>query len=87
MEQNIFLEEYFKIIQYLYNLKNALNILVALLGLNSGNLMECQENIENITKSDSNFAPTFVDHYLLPEMNFNGHCLIKVIFLSLKSDP
>ena len=87
MEQNIFLEEYFKIIKYLYNLKNALNILVALLGLNSGNLMECQENIENITKSDSNFAPTFVDHYLLPEMNFNGHCLIKVIFLSLKSDP
>ena len=33
--------------------------------------------IENITKSDSNFAPTFVDHHLLPDMNFNGHCLIK----------
>ena len=32
---------------------------------------------EKITKSDSNFAPTFVDHHLLPEMNFNGHCLIK----------
>ena len=36
-----------------------------------------EESIENITKSDSNFAPTFVDHYLLPDMNFNGHCLIK----------
>ena len=36
-----------------------------------------EENIENITKSDSNFAPTFVDHHLLPDMNFNGHCLIK----------
>ena len=35
-----------------------------------------EESIENITKSDSNFAPTFVDH-LLPDMNFNGHCLIK----------
>ena len=32
-----------------------------------------QENIENITKSDSNFAPTFVDHHLLPDMNLNGH--------------
>ena len=36
-----------------------------------------EENIENITKSDSNFAPTFVDHHLLPDMNFNGHGLIK----------
>ena len=33
------------------------------------------ESIENI--SDSNFALTFVDHCLLPDMNFNGHCLIK----------
>ena len=24
-----------------------------------------EESIENITKSDSNFAPTFVDHHLL----------------------
>ena len=31
------------------------------------------ENIENITKLDSNFAPTFVDHHLLPDINFNGH--------------
>ena len=36
-----------------------------------------EKSIENITKSDSNFAPTFVDHHLLPVMNFNGHCLIK----------
>ena len=36
-----------------------------------------EENIENITKSDSNFAPTFADHHLLPDINFNGHCLIK----------
>ena len=36
-----------------------------------------EESIENITKLDSNFASTFVDHYLLPDMNFNGHCLIK----------
>ena len=36
-----------------------------------------EENIENITKSDSNFAPTSADHHLSPDMNFNGHCLIK----------
>ena len=36
-----------------------------------------EENIENITKSDSKFAPTSVDHQLLPDINFNGHCLIK----------
>ena len=34
------------------------------------------EYFENITKSDSNFAPTFVDHHLLSDRNFNGHCLI-----------
>ena len=36
-----------------------------------------EECIENITKSDSNFAPTFVDHHLLWDMNFNGHLSIK----------
>ena len=36
-----------------------------------------EENIDNITKSNSNFAPTFVDHHVLPDINFNGHCLTK----------
>ena len=36
-----------------------------------------EESIENITKSDNNFVPTFVDHHLLPHININGHCLIK----------
>ena len=30
-----------------------------------------EEDIENISKSDSNFAPTFVDHCVLPDINFN----------------
>ena len=34
-------------------------------------------SIKNITKSDSNFASTFVDHHLLPDKNFIEHCLIK----------
>ena len=36
-----------------------------------------EEIIEHITKSDSSFAPTFVVHHLLPDINFNRHCLIK----------
>ena len=31
---------------------------------------ESIENIKNITKSDSNFVPTFVDHHLLPDISF-----------------
>ena len=33
-------------------------------------------NIENITKSDRSFAPTFVYHHVLPEKNFKGHSSI-----------
>ena len=40
MEENIFLQEYFKIIYDLYQLKNTLNILVALLQLIRGNIMK-----------------------------------------------
>ena len=62
--------------------KNTLDISVALLGLNCGNLMECQEKIfENMNKSDSNFASFITsrkfDLLLSPDVNFNGNCLIK----------
>ena len=40
-----------------------------------------EKNIENMTKSDSNFAPTFIDHHVLPDINFNGHCLINNIYI------
>ena len=46
-----------------------------------------QENIKNITVRQT----TFAGHYLLPDINFNGHCLIsnnisiprKVIYIFL----
>ena len=72
-----------KIIKYLYQLKNTLIILVSQLRFNRGNLMECQKiknidiSIENIVDSDTNFPRTFVDHHLLPDMDFNEHRLIK----------
>ena len=33
-----------------------------------------EESLENITKSKSLFASAFVNHYILPDVNFNGHC-------------
>ena len=42
------------------------------------------ENIENITKSNRKFAPTFVDHHLLQDIHFNGYYLIKNNIFSLK---
>ena len=44
-----------------------------------------EESIENITKSDSLFAPIFVKHCLLPDVNFNGHCLINNISIHKKA--
>ena len=46
---------------------------MALLELIQGTQIECHKNI---TKSDSNFAPIFVGHHLLSDINFSGHCLI-----------
>ena len=52
-------------------------MVVALFGLIPGNPMEMsEENIENIIKSDNNFATSFVDDHVLPDINLNGHCLI-----------
>ena len=48
MEQNIFLQKYFKIVYYLYQLKSTLNFLVALVGLICGNSMERQKEILKI---------------------------------------
>ena len=42
------------------------------------------ERNENITKSDSNFAPTFVDHHVLSDINFTRHCLINNIYIPKK---
>ena len=43
-----------------------------------------EENIKNITKSENNFAPTFVDQCVLPDITFNGNCLINHIYIPKK---
>ena len=35
-----------------------------------------RENIKNVTKTNSNFAPYFADHHVLLGINLNGHCLM-----------
>ena len=45
-----------------------------------------KENIEDITKSDSSFPSTLVDHYIFPNVNFNGRCLINYISIHNKSN-
>ena len=80
MEQNIFLQEHFKINYYLYQLKKCIKYFNGTAQIESwkskSNGMS-EENIENITKSAKHFAQIFVDHHLLPDINFDGHCLIK----------
>ena len=42
-----------------------------------GNLMECQKKILKIQLNQAAiFAPNFIDHHVLPDINFNVHCLI-----------
>ena len=48
MDQNISIQEHYKIILHLYQLKNKLNVLVALLGFICRNLMKCQKKILKI---------------------------------------
>ena len=40
-----------------------------------------EEDIEIITKSDSNFASTFVDHHVLPDINLMD-TVQEIIFIS-----
>ena len=43
-----------------------------------------EDNIKNKAKLDSNFAQTFVDHHVLLDINFNGHCLINNTYIPKK---
>ena len=43
MKQNIYVQKYFKIMYYLYQLTNIFNILVVLLTLICGDQMKCQK--------------------------------------------
>ena len=69
MEQNIFLQEIFKIIFYSYQ-----KYIKCFNGTNQiyswkPNEMS-EESIEKITKSNNRFAPTFVNHYISPDVSF-----------------
>ena len=69
MEKNIF-SEIFQHYLVFIPAKNIINILKELLGQITTNLIECAKIIENITKSDSNFAPTFADYQVISDIIF-----------------
>ena len=78
MVQNIFLRKYFKMVFVFIPAIKHINFFhgtTQISSWKSSGLSE--ESIKNITKSESSFAPTFVDHHSLPNVNFNGNCLIK----------
>ena len=66
MAQNIFLQEYFKKFYYIYLLKKYIKYFSGTTQINlwKSNGMS-DKNIENITKTDSTFATTFVNHHVL----------------------
>ena len=43
-----------------------------------------EETIENITKSDSSFAPTFVDYHVVRDINLNGRCKVNNNYIPKK---
>ena len=47
-------------------------------------LWKSNGNSDNLIKSNSNFAPIFVDQHVLPDIGFNGHCLINNIYIPKK---
>ena len=85
MGQNIFIQECFKIIYYLQQLKKYIKCFSDTTCIESWKSNGVSEEIiKNITKSESNFAQTFVDHRVLLDINFNGHCFINNIYIPKK---
>ena len=81
MKQNIYLPEIFQ--NYLVVI-SAKKYIKCFSGTTQADWQTSQENIENVTKSERDFAPSFVDHHLLPDINFNRHCLINDISIPKK---
>ena len=77
MAQKIFLREYLKIFLVFIPAKKYSKYFsgtTRIYSWKSDGLSE--ENIKNITESNSNFASTFANYHVLQDINFHGHCLI-----------
>ena len=85
MEQNIFLKEFFKIIQYEYQPKKTIKYFSGTTRIDSWKSNGIsEENIENIIKSENIFTPTFLDHRILPDKNLNGNCSMNNTYIPKK---
>ena len=77
MRQDIFPQENYKIIKYMFQIKNILGVLLSTSKVLSWKSLEFSEkSVENLPTSGSNFAPTLISCYPLPDIKFNGQFLI-----------
>ena len=74
MVKNIFVQVYYKLIQYLYQLKNKLISLVSAKKFIHGDLNECQK--KNPAGSDDSFTSSLINSYSLSDVKFKGSFLI-----------
>ena len=80
MAQHIFFSGIFQNYSVFIPPKKYIEYFIATISINlwkSNGISE--ENIENITKSNSNLPPSFVGYHVSPDINFNRHCLINNI--------
>ena len=68
----------------LVHLKNKLNIFMALLKFIHGNLMECLKRVLKIQLNQTAFLHQLLLIIILPDIYFNGHCLINNISIPKK---
>ena len=72
MEQNISIQEHFKIILYLYQLSESIG----------GNLMDCKKKVMKILLDPTTFLLQLL--LLIIGLNFNRNCVINNIFIPKK---
>ena len=71
-ETKCFCSEIFQNLLVFIPAKNYIKYFIGTSKINSWKSSELsEENIENIAKSDSTFAPSFVDYHALPDVIFN----------------
>ena len=70
MGQDNFLQENYKLLQYIFQIENTSKV------SSWKSIGFSGESFENKTTSDSKFPPTLINYCPLPVIKFNGDCLI-----------
>ena len=76
MGEDIFLQEYYKIISYFYQIKSIFDFLLTYLKRYYGNLKVFKKKYWTYNYIRQQFCSNFDYYYLLPDIKFDGQCLI-----------